>query len=148
MFVMEHHQMGYEDALHMVQNRRYCISPNGGFLTQIKVRTMISMYMMRNEVFLARANLQFCHSQEYESIYRASIAVAAFPQSNREQNTRRKRDDDDDDDEVQRYGSNFLLDNSYCLYITASRMEERKRPNFKDPNPQAPVQEDTEMIMS
>ena len=29
--------MGYEDALQMVQNRRYCISPNGGFLAQIKV---------------------------------------------------------------------------------------------------------------
>lgn len=37
MFVMQHHQLTWEDALHMVQNRRYCISPNGGFLTQIKV---------------------------------------------------------------------------------------------------------------
>lgn len=37
MFVMQHHQLSWEDALHMVQNRRYCISPNGGFLTQIKV---------------------------------------------------------------------------------------------------------------
>lgn len=36
MFVMEHYQLSWEDALHMVQNRRYCISPNGGFLTQIK----------------------------------------------------------------------------------------------------------------
>ncbi|KAG2033688.1 hypothetical protein BDR03DRAFT_966946 [Suillus americanus] len=30
-------QLSWEDALHLVQNRRYCISPNGGFLTQIKV---------------------------------------------------------------------------------------------------------------
>ena len=37
MFVMQHYQLSWEDALHMVQNRRYCISPNGGFLTQIKV---------------------------------------------------------------------------------------------------------------
>lgn len=41
-------------------------------------------------------------AQEYESIYRAGIAVATNPQSNREQNIRRKRDDVDDDDEVQR----------------------------------------------
>jgi serine/threonine/tyrosine-interacting protein len=38
MFVMQHYQLSWEDALHMVQNRRYCISPNGGFLTQLKVR--------------------------------------------------------------------------------------------------------------
>ena len=38
MYVMQHHQLSWEDALHMVQNRRYCISPNGGFMTQIKVR--------------------------------------------------------------------------------------------------------------
>ncbi|KAJ3512305.1 hypothetical protein NLJ89_g3599 [Agrocybe chaxingu] len=37
MFVMQHYQISWEDALHLVQNRRYCISPNGGFLTQIKV---------------------------------------------------------------------------------------------------------------
>ncbi|KAF8505353.1 phosphatases II [Hysterangium stoloniferum] len=73
MFVMEHHRLDYEDALHLVQNRRYCISPNNGFMTQIK---------------------------EYESIYKASQAVASFPQSNGKQ--RRKREDDDDDDEVQR----------------------------------------------
>ena len=41
-------------------------------------------------------------AQEYESIYRAGIAVAANPQSSREQNIRRKRGNDDDDDEVQR----------------------------------------------
>ena len=37
MFVMQHYHISWEDALHLVQNRRYCISPNGGFLTQIKV---------------------------------------------------------------------------------------------------------------
>ena len=42
MFVMEHHQMPWEDALQYVQNRRYCISPNGGFLTQIKVASRFS----------------------------------------------------------------------------------------------------------
>ncbi len=38
MFIMQHLKLNWEDALHLVQNRRYCISPNGGFLTQIKVR--------------------------------------------------------------------------------------------------------------
>lgn len=38
MYVMQNLQIPWEDALHLVQNRRYCISPNGGFLTQIKVR--------------------------------------------------------------------------------------------------------------
>ena len=41
MYVMQHLQLNWEDALHMVQNRRYCISPNGGFLTQIKVRALL-----------------------------------------------------------------------------------------------------------
>lgn len=42
MFVMQYYQMSWEDALHMVQNRRYCIAPNGGFLTQIKVAAHIN----------------------------------------------------------------------------------------------------------
>lgn len=37
MFVMQHYQISWEEALHYVQNRRYCISPNSGFITQIKV---------------------------------------------------------------------------------------------------------------
>jgi len=74
MFVMRHCYLSWEDALHLVQNRRYCISPNGGFLTQIK---------------------------EYESIYKASVAVASFPQGQMQRVvSRRKRDDDDDDDEI------------------------------------------------
>ncbi|KAF8895263.1 protein-tyrosine phosphatase-like protein [Infundibulicybe gibba] len=74
MFVMQHYQMCWEDALHLVQNRRYCISPNGGFLTQIK---------------------------EYEAIYRANLAVAAYPTSDRVA-PRRKRADEDDDDDITR----------------------------------------------
>jgi len=74
MFVMQHFQMSWEDALHMVQNRRYCISPNGGFLCQLK---------------------------EYEAICRAKLAVASHP-ANLRQATRRKREEDDDDDEDDR----------------------------------------------
>ncbi|KDQ62208.1 hypothetical protein JAAARDRAFT_30108 [Jaapia argillacea MUCL 33604] len=83
MFVMQHHQLSWENALHYVQNRRYCISPNGGFLTQIK---------------------------EYESIYKASVALAAYRHTNGAQNgqggnrivshsVRRKREDDEDEEE-------------------------------------------------
>ncbi|KIM78531.1 hypothetical protein PILCRDRAFT_824434 [Piloderma croceum F 1598] len=71
MFAMQHYNLSWEDALHMVQNRRYCISPNGGFLTQIK---------------------------EYESIYKAKNAVASYPITQR-QVSRRKREDDEDEDE-------------------------------------------------
>ncbi|KAG8804825.1 hypothetical protein FRC16_000079 [Serendipita sp. 398] len=71
MFVMEHFQLSCEDALHLVQNRRYCISPNGGFLVQIK---------------------------EYEAIYRASLAVASAPAGQSRAN-RRKRDDEDEEEE-------------------------------------------------
>lgn len=38
---MQYYQISWEDALHLVQNRRYCISPNGGFLTQIKVHPLL-----------------------------------------------------------------------------------------------------------
>ncbi|GJJ15622.1 hypothetical protein Clacol_009900 [Clathrus columnatus] len=75
MFVMEHYTLTHEDALHLVQNRRYCISPNSGFLTQIK---------------------------EYESIYRASQVIASQQNVDSKQHTRRKRDEDDDEDEIQR----------------------------------------------
>ncbi|KAH9841506.1 phosphatases II [Rhodofomes roseus] len=73
MYVMQHHNLSWEDALHLVQNRRYCISPNGGFLTQLK---------------------------EYESIYKARNAVASFPQYQAAA-ARRKRavEDDEDGDE-------------------------------------------------
>ncbi|KAK0221902.1 protein-tyrosine phosphatase-like protein [Armillaria fumosa] len=71
MFVMQHYQLSWEDALHMVQNRRYCISPNGGFLTQLK---------------------------EYEAIYRANQAVSSYP-TRKNGVSRRKREDDDDGDD-------------------------------------------------
>ncbi|KIM65744.1 hypothetical protein SCLCIDRAFT_1156379 [Scleroderma citrinum Foug A] len=75
MFVMRHCHLSWEDALHLVQNRRYCISPNGGFLTQIK---------------------------EYESIYRAKAAVANFPSGAMQRVvSRRKRDDDEEIDDRQ-----------------------------------------------
>lgn len=70
MFVMQHYQLSWEDALHLVQNRRYCISPNGGFLTQIK---------------------------EYEAIYKASLAVQSFP-AVKNLISRRKREEGQDDD--------------------------------------------------
>ncbi|CCA72526.1 hypothetical protein PIIN_06463 [Serendipita indica DSM 11827] len=74
MFVMEHFQLSCDDALHMVQNRRYCISPNGGFLLQIK---------------------------EYEAIYKASLAVANAPAIPQRAN-RRKREEEEDDEESER----------------------------------------------
>jgi serine/threonine/tyrosine-interacting protein len=82
MFVMQHYQLSWEDALHLVQNRRYCISPNGGFLTQIK---------------------------EYESIYKANLAVSMFP-ANHQAAPRRKREDDDDDDDDEREDKRPLVD--------------------------------------
>ncbi|KAG6372864.1 protein-tyrosine phosphatase-like protein [Boletus reticuloceps] len=75
MFVMRHCQLSWEDALHLVQNRRYCISPNGGFLTQIK---------------------------EYESIYKAKVAVASFPAAPMQRVvSRRKRDDEEEDSRIE-----------------------------------------------
>ncbi|KAG6811372.1 hypothetical protein H0H92_007757 [Tricholoma furcatifolium] len=68
MFVMQHYKISWEDALHLVQNRRYCISPNSGFITQIK---------------------------EYEAIYKANLAVASYPSANRGV-ARRKREDEDE----------------------------------------------------
>jgi len=72
MFVMQHLKISSEDALHLVQNRRYCISPNGGFLTQIK---------------------------EYEPIYRAIQEAQRFGFSSNVSTARRKRADDDSDDD-------------------------------------------------
>jgi serine/threonine/tyrosine-interacting protein len=42
MFTMEYYQLSWEDALRLVQNKRYCISPNSGFITQIKVHKELS----------------------------------------------------------------------------------------------------------
>jgi len=80
MFVMQHFRLSWDDALQYVQNRRYCISPNGGFLTQLK---------------------------EWESIYRATQAVATFPPTESSLNgnpgtpqssSRRKRDNEEEDE--------------------------------------------------
>lgn len=73
MYVMQHFGLPWEDALQYVQNRRYCISPNGGFLTQLK---------------------------EWESIYRASKAVSANPAGSSQIRARRKRDDEEDEHET------------------------------------------------
>jgi hypothetical protein len=43
-----------------------------------------------------------CINQEYEAIYRANVAVAAYPTVERTA-SRRKREDDDDADDDQRY---------------------------------------------
>ncbi|KAF8685687.1 Dual specificity phosphatase, catalytic domain [Rhizoctonia solani] len=72
MYVMERFQLAWDDALQMVQNRRYCISPNNGFITQIK---------------------------EYESIYKAQRAIQSAPDASRPAPTRRKREDDDEEAE-------------------------------------------------
>ncbi|KAG5633540.1 hypothetical protein DXG03_007196, partial [Asterophora parasitica] len=69
---MQHYGISWEDALHYVQNRRYCISPNGGFMTQIK---------------------------EYEAIYKAKQAVAAYPPTARGVSRRKREDEDEDGDE-------------------------------------------------
>ncbi|KIY72487.1 phosphatases II [Cylindrobasidium torrendii FP15055 ss-10] len=72
MYVMQAEKLSWEEALHLVQNRRYCISPNGGFLTQLK---------------------------EYEAIYRAMHSVSAYPTRSGETVNRRKRNDEDSDSE-------------------------------------------------
>lgn len=69
MFVMQRQNMSWEEALQAVQNKRYCISCNGGFLAQLK---------------------------EYESIYRANLMVSSHPAAAPRPGARRKRDDDDE----------------------------------------------------
>lgn len=85
MFVMQHFQISWEDALHYVQNRRYCISPNSGFITQIK---------------------------EYEPIYKATVAVAQHPvpQIDRSTSRRKRESDDDDEDETGRSDKRQAVD--------------------------------------
>lgn len=97
MFVMQHHQLSWEDALHFVQNRRYCISPNGGFLTQIK---------------------------EYEAIYKASLAVSSYPATHRTI-ARRKREDDGDDDDTNREDDRkrILVQSEPSFYNNSNAME-------------------------
>jgi len=76
LFIMQHRSLSYTDALHYVQNKRYCISPNTGFMAQLK---------------------------EFEPIYRAQNAIANAPPGGfRGASTRRKREDDDDDEDTVR----------------------------------------------
>ena len=89
MYVMQHYQMTWEDALQAVQNRRYCISPNAGFLAQIKVSFLWHIIFFS----LLQAHI----AQEYESIYRANRILASHPSSIAI--SRRKRGPDDTDDE-------------------------------------------------
>jgi len=108
MFVMQHYQLSWEDALHMVQNRRYCISPNGGFLTQIKVCHTLQLEPTNS------INYWFfvLYAKEYEAIYRANVAVAAYPTAERTA-SRRKREADDDDDDDQRYVSSVHRNHAF-----------------------------------
>ncbi|KAJ7069917.1 protein-tyrosine phosphatase-like protein [Mycena amicta] len=121
MFVMQHYQLSWEDALHMVQNRRYCISPNGGFLTQLK---------------------------EYEAIYRASIAVAAFPRSIPTVSRRKREEDEEDEAEVDRCVSSY----EYNVQLTVSSYDERKRflldPSDDPPRPPASTYDPDAMELS
>ena len=115
MYVMQHMQLNWEDALHMVQNRRYCISPNGGFLTQIKVCMNTSAHLDHDSGI----------SQEYESIYKAQNAVSAFPALQNGATVRRKRADEDDEEETLRCVEIPLLS---CFHSHLSaRVEDRKR---------------------
>jgi serine/threonine/tyrosine-interacting protein len=119
MFVMQHFQISWEDALHYVQNRRYCISPNSGFITQIKVRHPTHPRTRLGKTSSGRVRaypgiwrltpiLAFAFAflvQEYEPIYKASVAVAQHPAPQIDRSTsRRKRESDDDDEETGRCG--------------------------------------------
>jgi hypothetical protein len=53
MFVMVHFNLTHEEALHLVQNRRYCISPNGGFLAQIKVLNSETIRVDKSELLMS-----------------------------------------------------------------------------------------------
>lgn len=99
MFVMQQYGMSWEDALHAVQNRRYCISPNGGFLTQIK---------------------------EYEAIYRAKNAVAAFGVQHTPV-ARRKREESDDEEEDDRFCDTELTKAAFPSLRRISKIDNRKR---------------------
>lgn len=105
---MQYYNLSWEEALHLVQNRRYCISPNGGFLVQLKVSILYSRHA---------TGCSHSKTQEYEAIYRATQASAlnalqygasapAFDPNGQQHQApvgqRRKRDDEDDDDEFDR----------------------------------------------
>lgn len=76
-YVMQKLNLSFQDALNLVQQRRFCISPNDGFIQQL---------------------------QEYESIFRARMLVEGGHQSSRTHSSKRKFDEYDDD---QKFDSNF-----------------------------------------
>lgn len=104
MYVMQHFGLPWDDALQYVQNRRYCISPNGGFLTQLKARRFFNRLSC---IYSNILDATTCPShQEWESIYRASKAVSTFPVASSVTSgestatrSRRKRDDEEDEEE-------------------------------------------------
>lgn len=87
-------------------------------MTQIKVRA----HVVCND-----AHVWPCHStQEYESIYKAGLAVQKFPQQ-RVVSTRRKREDDDDDDDDIRYATFVRCTIVSSLTSVHHRDQDRKR---------------------
>lgn len=91
---MQFYGLSWEDALHLVQNRRYCISPNGGFMTQIKASPYFHSFHLAYPADIKTL-------KEYESIYKAKVAIASHPQQ-RVVSVRRKRSEEDDEDNMQR----------------------------------------------
>lgn len=77
MFVMRHCQLSWEDALHLVQNRRYCISPNGGFLTQIKVHNFPAEKVALSSLILTSFNYLCRNTNLYT---RPKLRLPIFPQ--------------------------------------------------------------------
>lgn len=77
MFVMRHCQLSWEDALHLVQNRRYCISPNGGFLTQIKVHNFLAEKVALSSLILTSFNYLCRNTNLY---IRPKLRLPIFPQ--------------------------------------------------------------------
>ncbi|XP_046650342.1 serine/threonine/tyrosine-interacting protein B-like [Daphnia pulicaria] len=71
-FLMQKYCLDYREAFSLVQQRRFCINPNEGFVQQLK---------------------------EYEPIYKANWSVTNNGQCSREQSTwKRKRDSIENDD--------------------------------------------------
>lgn len=70
-------------------------------LGQLCVPVPRAFVLHHNEACCEGALCSYVVSQEYESIYKASVAVAGFPQGQMQRVvSRRKRDDDDDEEEI------------------------------------------------
>lgn len=68
-YVMQKRNLSYKDAMQLVQQRRFCISPNEGFVQQLR---------------------------EYESIYQASRMVDGGHQSSKTHSSKRKFTEEED----------------------------------------------------